>query len=98
MAGQLTPVGANMQMHGKDMQKQAVPIIDAMIAAVDGERDPRCLMLAFQCIQHMADLYLQGDESCVQARNLWMLYMRHVINVKILLTSWPSPRMLIPRG
>lgn len=40
-----------MQLYGLELLQGEIPVIDAVIAAVDGERDPRCLLLAFDCIR-----------------------------------------------
>ena len=55
-----------MQAHGPDLVEEGVPLVEAMIAAVDGERDPRCLMLAFGCIRLMAQLHLQAGGEAAQ--------------------------------
>lgn len=48
------------------MLEDGVPALDIIIATVDGERDPRCLLLAFNCIQLIVKLHLQIGSSFIR--------------------------------
>ena len=63
--------GANMgcvQLHGPGLLEAGVPLVDVVVAAVDGERDPRCLLLSFECIQCTAKIHLQAGPESAEAR------------------------------
>ncbi|KAK9800348.1 hypothetical protein WJX73_007679 [Symbiochloris irregularis] len=56
-----------LQMHGAQLLKEGPPsLLDVIAAALDGERDPRCLMLAFACVQTIAELHKQAGQAHVQ--------------------------------
>lgn len=45
------------QTLGPQLVKLEVDILEGTIAAIDGEKDPRCLLLAFQCSQLVTNIY-----------------------------------------
>lgn len=48
-----------MQHYGRAAALQGVDVLEGTIAAVDGEKDPRCLLLAFKAVATVAQLHCQ---------------------------------------
>ncbi|MEW5299353.1 MAG: hypothetical protein WDW36_002378 [Sanguina aurantia] len=48
---------ALLQKHGCAVANLGVDLVDACLSAVDGEKDPRCLLLLFSIIQQLAIVY-----------------------------------------
>lgn len=59
-----------VQLHGALLLKEGAPLLDVIAAAMDGERDPRCLMLAFACVQTIAELHKHAGQERIQASSL----------------------------
>lgn len=53
--------GFCMQEHGAALLKRQVNLMEGAVAALDGEGDPRCLLLGFQAIRELSCLYTQHD-------------------------------------
>lgn len=50
-----------MQGYGEGLVKQSVNLMEGAMAAIDLERDPRCLLLGFQSIRELSHLYMKHD-------------------------------------
>ena len=49
------------QAHGTELVVQSeVDILNGVIASIDGEKDPRCLMLSFKLAQQVICIYEQA--------------------------------------
>ena len=48
---------AALQTHGAEAVKAGVDVIKGLITAIDGEKDPRCLLLSFQLTQQVVQIY-----------------------------------------
>lgn len=46
------------QKHGRAVASMGVDLVDACLSAVDGEKDPRCLLLLFSIIQVCCALHM----------------------------------------
>ena len=46
-----------MQSCGTVLVKSGTDVISGVIAAIDGEKDPRCLLLSFQLSQQVVNIY-----------------------------------------
>lgn len=50
-----------IQKHGKELVVTSeVDVLQGVIASIDGEKDPRCLMLSFQLAQQAIRIYEQA--------------------------------------
>ena len=48
-------------MHGLELVAESeVDVLQGVIAGIDGEKDPRCLMLSFQLAQQVICIYEQA--------------------------------------
>ena len=53
--------GLCMQEHGAALLKRQANLMEGAVAALDGEGDPRCLLLGFQAMRELSCLYTQHD-------------------------------------
>lgn len=58
-----------MQMHGVKLVEGGLDVIQGVIAAVDGEKDPRCLLLSFQLSQQVVKTYEEQSSVCLPSCN-----------------------------
>ncbi len=54
-------MGPLVQGHGAELMKQSVDLLGWAVTALDGEKDPRCLLLGFQSIRELCSLYATHD-------------------------------------
>lgn len=64
----------SFQAHGAELVAESeVDVLQGVIASIDGEKDPRCLMLSFQLAQQVICIYEQAapqvQPSCPQELN-----------------------------
>ena len=52
----------SVQQYGRELLDTGPSLVDGIMQAVDGERDPRCLLLAFSSIEHTVALYSASDK------------------------------------
>lgn len=58
-----------MQTHGVKLVEGGLDVIQGVIAAVDGEKDPRCLLLSFQLSQQVVKTYEEQPSVCLPSCN-----------------------------
>ena len=78
-------VFSTLQGYGPALLWEKVDVLDAIIVASEGERDPRCLLRVFDCVQAAVALYGQ-----VQPEALAEVCAPH----KLPLRSWQCRRSL----
>lgn len=67
-----------LQANGKDLLESGVDMMQGVIAAVDGEKDPRCLMLSFQLAQQVVCVYEQASAKVTHAEdNQTIAFLRY---------------------
>lgn len=71
-----------MQGNGAELLLQSVNLIEAGVVALDGERDPRCLLLAFQSIRDLSFLYAEHSPEvshlvCHGDGTAWVVLIVH---------------------
>lgn len=54
--------GCHVQGYGSHLVGSSLQLLEAAAAALDGERDPRCLLADFSIIQSLAELYAVTGE------------------------------------
>lgn len=52
-----------VQGYGSDLVVASLSLLEEAAAALDGERDPRCLLAGFSTIQSLATLYAQSGDA-----------------------------------
>ncbi|KAK9823856.1 hypothetical protein WJX72_005960 [[Myrmecia] bisecta] len=58
---------ALLQLHGPALVEAEVDMIEGVLASVDGEKDPRCLLLAFQAVRAVVTLYSTTTPAALAA-------------------------------
>ena len=53
----------SLQAQGVPLMLAGQDLLIAVVNAVDGEKDPRCLMAAFSLSAHVAQLYVQHADQ-----------------------------------
>ena len=79
------PFPNQSQRQGQNILDANIDLWEPTLAAIDGERDPRCLLLAFQLAKLVAQLYeAQPADSIkaaqLEARAVWCIWGRNRIN------------------
>lgn len=60
-----------MQKFGRQLAELEVDMLQGTIAAIDGEKDPRCLLLSFKCGQQAITVYQNAaPQACLGALHM----------------------------
>ena len=64
-----------MQGHGAKLIEQSVDLLGWAVSALDGEKDPRCLLLGFQSVRELCSLYATHSPQVGPPRLQWHAIM-----------------------
>ena len=89
-------VGPPVQGHGARLIEQSVDLLGWAASALDGEKDPRCLLLGFQSVQELCSLYAKHNPEVCPSRPPWDAVM--FIGSSVFITEITPQRCLIKEG